>query len=446
MSSEIKIITAMGNETLNQELKKYVKYEVCDEDLYYQDAVIDTLNMGKYDILVISALLQGEFEFGEFIEKVKRQNEMMRVIVITDELNDFLKRKLNDLDIVDIFFDDTVSLSDIIDSIDREEPLLKKTIKQKKFDLRNVSDNAINNYANYSRDKKENITSMPVIINEVVQKQEVIVISGTNGSGKSTVTVNFAKNLRKKTPSRILIIDLDTLNGNIDEIFDIHKVPQNVEIILDDNKKCGLNYAAELISKNRFDTNILDELVINESGIDILTGNTSLHYCQNVLSEEHYNRILECAKEKYDFIIIDTSSNIFLDSTKWALQQATRVFFVTENNYISMKKSDQFLNVLTENWKIWKNKIEIIINKERASGIELEVVEGILSDYRVIGRIKIEEESEETHYIKMLETINYIPKQSIISKWLAKARMESFSTKPFSSFKEKRNEAMKNAN
>lgn len=442
------IITAMGNETLNCELKKYEKYDLNDNDLYYQEAVIDELNESNYnyDVLIVSALLQGQFEFGEFIEKIRRINKIIRIIVVTDELTESIKRKLNDLDIIDIFMDDKVTLSDLIDSIDREEPLLKKYTKMKKLEESKVSENQNNQYEESLFENKAGYNDRTIVVNEIVQKQEIIVITGINGAGKSTVAANFSKILRERTTSKILLIDLDTLNGNLDEILDIHKIPQNVEMLLDNNKKCGLNYAVELISKNRFDVNVFDEIVINSDGIDVLTGNTSLHYCQNVLNEEHYNKILECAKEKYDFIVIDTSSNIFLDSTKWALQQGTKVFFVTENNFVSMKKTSQLINIFTENWKIWKNKIGIIINKERISGIDVEVVEKILAEYKVVGRIKNDNENEEQQYVNILETINYIPKQNMISKLFTKKYADSFPIKRFSDIKMKRNEVMRNVN
>ena len=210
----------------------------------------------------------------------------------------------------------------------------------------------------------------------------------------------------------------------MDEILEINKIPQNVKIAIDENKKCGLNYAAELINKNRFDANVFEELVINIGNVDVLTGNTSLHYCQNVLNEKHYNAILECAKEKYDFVIIDTSSNIFLDSTKWALKQANRIMFIVENNYISMKKATQLINVVTSLWGVWKEKIEIIVNKESVRGIESEVVKKILEGYELIGRIKYGEENVEVSYLKILETINYIPKVSILTRLFANKHQE----------------------
>ena len=410
-----RILTAMGNENLNRELMKFVKYDLNEKDLFYQEAVTDILAEEKYDVFIVSSLLQGQLEFCEFIEKVRKIDSLMRIIIVSDEIEDVFKRKMSEFNIVDLFVDSNVSIKDIVDAIDREEPLKNRYMVDKRVLSSKVEE--VKREYNDIALKKEKMNS--VILEEVTQKQEVIVVNGINGAGKSTVAANISRILAKKTSSKILLIDLDTLNGNLDEILDIHKVPQNVDLLIDNDKKCGLNYAVELISKNRFDVNVFDELVIKSGDVDILTGNTSLYYCQNVLSEFYYNTILNCAKEKYDFIVIDSSSNVFLDSTKWALQQANRVFFVTENNYVSMKKAMQLIEVYTNNWRIWKDKIEIIVNKFRSTGIEIEVIKKIFDDYKVIGKIKNEEEVDEIAYSKILETIRYLPKTRIINKILS---------------------------
>ena len=406
-----KILTAMGNDTLNRELMKYSKYDLITEDLFYQEAVLDVIKEEKCDVLLVSSLLQGQLEFYDFITKVQKIDCIMRIIVIADVIDGFFKRKMNDLGIVDIYLDSNVSFEEVVDSIDREEPISRRIAQVNKVELVKVSEKEKQKY-----NLKNEVENTSIVVEEVTQKQEIIVITGINGSGKTTIAANFAKVLAKKTTSKILLIDLDTFSGNLDEILDISKIPTNVEMMLDNDKKCGLNYAVELISKNRFDSNVFDELVIHTNGIDVLTGNTSLYYCQNILNENHYKIILETAKEKYDFIIIDTSSNIFLDSVKWSLQQASKVFFVTENNYISMKKTNQLIEIFTNNWKIWKNKIEIVVNKERISGIDLEVIKKIFNNYKIIGCIKNGEEDEENSYIKILETIKYIPKINLINK------------------------------
>ena len=82
-----------------------------------------------------------------------------------------------------------------------------------------------------------------------------------------------------------------------------------------------------------------------------------------------------------------------------------------------MKKSNQLLDIYTNTWGIWKEKIEVIINKESPNGIECEIVKRILKNYRIIGRIKNAEEQLEISYSKILESINFIPKVSFFSKF-----------------------------
>lgn len=394
-----KILTALGNPTVNNELKKYEKYDVIGDDLQYQEAVFDVLAYEDADVIIISGLLQGQFEFDEFVLEVKKKNIGARLIVIVDEIDDETKNILMAKGIFDIFYDDKITMQDILDSIDREEPISRARI------LSEISSEYV------VTDKEEQLENKKYVI----QKQEIIVVSGTNGSGKSTVAANLAKNLSKKTTSKILLIDMDTLNGNIDELLNINKVPENVEILLDEDKKCGINYIADLISKNRFDTNVLEDLVISTGKFDVVTGNTSLHSCQNILNEECYKRLIESAKEIYDFIIIDTSSNIFLDSTKWAIQIANRVLFVVEDSYICLKKATQMLYVFEELWAVWKGKIQLIINKKTRNNLEKETIENIL-DLSLVGQIPQNSQDDDNKYEEILRTINYIPKLTVMEK------------------------------
>lgn len=421
-----KIITAMGNSVLNNELTKYADYDVICDDLVCQEEVIQNIKGQQLDTLIISGLLQGQWNLEEFVEKIKKINSRTRIVVVTDEIDKSLRKILEENGVLDVFIDSTVEISDIIDAINREDPIKKKyemaCEPEENYEVQEVK-NAIEKLS--KKQKNTKIAKTPkvaremqtLIVEKAVQKQEVITFSGTSGSGKSTIAINFARILSQKSGSKILVIDLDTLNGNLDEIAGINKISENIELAIDEDKKSGINYASELIMKNRFDANVLNELLIDANGIDVLTGNTSLHYCQNVLSEECYEKILTSAKEKYDFIILDTSSNIFLDSTRWALQSANRVLFVTEGNFISMKKAKQFLDVVINIWGILKDKFEIIINKKQNNNLEVDVVSQILNDMKVVGEIKLNEESNTISYENILANINYIPKKSLMEKF-----------------------------
>lgn len=420
-----KIVTAMGNDILNNELKKYSKYDLISNDLFCQDMLVTCLSKCEVDTIIISGLLQGQWDLEEFVLKIRKENSSARIIIVIDEIDNALRKVLEKSNVLDIFLDSSVEVQDIVDAIDREDPIIKKyEMVSEDIEKYNVTDNVIELQKSNPKkvsdfEKKEKAEKdVPVVLEKMVQKQEVIAISGIPGAGKSTFAVNFCKVLSEKSASKILLIDLDTLNGNIDEILQIDKVPKNIEICLDADKKSGINYVSELIMKNRFNSNVFDELVVNVGGFDVLTGNTSLHYCQNVLNSDCYNELLRCAKEKYDFIIIDTSSNMFLDSTKWALSMATRILFITESNFLSLKKMNQFINIITKTWGVWKQKIEIIVNKKSKTSIEDEVIVEAMDGMKIVGEIKFNEESNANSYGNILMNINYVPKKNIIEKLL----------------------------
>lgn len=421
-----RLVTAMGNDILNNELKKYSKYDLVSNDLFCQDMLITCISKCEVDTIIISGLLQGQWDLEEFVSKIRKENSFARVIIVIDEIDATLRKVLEKSNVFDIFLDSNVEVQDIIEAIDREDPIVKKyaMVNEDVEKYTVIDKNLQENQSCISKkleklEKKEKLSKdVPIVLEKMVQKQEVITISGIPGAGKSTFATNFCKVLSEKSASKILLIDLDTLNGNIDEILKVEKVPKNIEICVDPDKKSGINYVSELIMKNRFNANVFDELVINSYGYDILTGNTSLHYCQNVLNDKCYDELLKCAKEKYDFIVIDTSSNVFLDSTKWALANATRILFITESNFLSLKKMSQFISIMTKTWGIWKQKIELVVNKKSKNCIENEVISEALDGMKIVGEIKFNEENNSVSYENILANINYVPKKKIIEKLL----------------------------
>ena len=77
-----RIITALGNPVLNNELKRYEKYDVVCDDLQYQEAVFDVLENEEVDTIILSGLLQGQSEFLEFALQVKKKNISSRIIMV----------------------------------------------------------------------------------------------------------------------------------------------------------------------------------------------------------------------------------------------------------------------------------------------------------------------------------------------------------------------------
>ena len=81
-----RVLTALGNSTLNNELKKYSKYDIVADDLFYQEALLDLLKKETVDAIVISALLQGQDSVVDFLKEVKKLSITSRIILIVDTI------------------------------------------------------------------------------------------------------------------------------------------------------------------------------------------------------------------------------------------------------------------------------------------------------------------------------------------------------------------------
>ena len=83
-----KIITAIGNNKLSEELKKKEIFEIVTRDIPYKEGVIEVLSENKnIDTLIVSEILDGEISFKEMIEQILRINEKIEIIVFVEEKN-----------------------------------------------------------------------------------------------------------------------------------------------------------------------------------------------------------------------------------------------------------------------------------------------------------------------------------------------------------------------
>ena len=189
-----KVITAMGNDVLNIELKKYAKYDVLYEDLICQDYVINKLPNSNAEVLIISGLLQGRWNLEEFIQKIRKDNNKIRIIIVIDEIDVTTRRILNDMNVLDIFLDSSVEVRDIIEAIDREETIKKKyeMLCEVQEEYKLDENKKINE--NISKENFEVNNESNIIIEKAVQKQEIITIAGIPGSRKIYYCNEFLQN------------------------------------------------------------------------------------------------------------------------------------------------------------------------------------------------------------------------------------------------------------
>lgn len=342
-----KVITAIGNENINNELRNTNQYNVIYSDIPYQEAVVDILKEQSIDEAIIYEELIGEMNPYDFIYKLKEVNDKTNIVLIINKNSEELKRKFWNIGIYNLIQVDDISIEKLCNILNEDN---KYVLPNSVVYVPNNSNK--NNIVNYD--------------------SKVTAIYGNNNAGKTTIAINIAVELARNTTKKVLLLDFDTLYANTDIYLNIPKINRNTDVYLDDDKKCVLNVFVELIQKDMLNIETFKKNAIEYSkqkGLFVMTGNTSMFVCQNVLKIDYYNQILDIAKKIYDYIVIDTSSNIFIDSTKWVIENADKVYYVVEPNIKNVLESTKNIELFENKWNIDNSKIDIIVNKKEKYSI-----------------------------------------------------------------------------
>ena len=204
-------------------------------------------------------------------------------------------------------------------------------------------------------------------ISNIEENCKTVVVTGSFGAGKSMVSSVLA-NVIGLQNKKVLLIDFDIFNSSINTIFGINKYPRNY-------KKLNFESLITKISNN----------------LDVICPTDTFFSENSIIRNDEINKIFKILKEKYEFIVIDTSSNMHYKFVKTILSKGDKIIFLVEPNLSEIKKSNNLLEIFLEDFNIDVDKIKIVFNKVNKYQIAEVVLEELFSDFEIIGKINYDE-------------------------------------------------------
>ena len=371
----MKILTALQDPKTNEILKEKTKHNIIETDIQYQEGILETLEKNnKIDLIIISQLLPGNIGFKDLINKIKIINNNIEIIAILENKNNELKDFLKQKNINSIFYNNKITIDELINvieekdknkkemEINKEIKLLKEIILEnnKKIE-QNKKEKKINKILSILKEEKikiiknSKINNIKKFKNKINKTQnKIISVVGIPGVGKSIFISLFSKNIKHK---KILIIDFDIYNKSLDLIFGYNtKVQQEKAII-------KINNNIDLLSKI--------EIFFKESYIE----------------KNKIKNILDSFSKKYDLIIIDNTSEYSCEHTKEILKNSDSIIFLSGANLIELNKTKKLLEKYINKWKIEKERINVVFNKININSINNKILNNLFSDFNILGKI-----------------------------------------------------------
>ncbi|GEA61701.1 AAA family ATPase [Vibrio comitans] len=195
-----------------------------------------------------------------------------------------------------------------------------------------------------------------------------VFVNSKGGSGASTVSLNTAIELAKNKKNNVLYLDLDVQFGAIQDYLDL-KPQYGLHDIID-----GANELDE-ISLQTLATE-------HSSGLSFLNFH-QMHPIENELKARGLHTVVPSLREYYTHIVADLSRGIEANYSS-IISQATKVFFIAQQSYVSIKNTNDMLNVVELEFGLSREQLEVVVNRyDKKQHLKITDIEEALGQFRV---------------------------------------------------------------
>ena len=282
---KIKVLTAIGNENLNNILKEQDEFEILENDIFYKEGILEFLEKNNdVDILILYENLAGEINIINLINKIKIINNEINIFFILENKNDELEKILKKENIKNIFYINEINVNDFIDKIKNE----KINNNEKLIEEINLLKNIINK-------KDEELIKYK---NSNFENKKLVVLIGEENVGKTTILNNLKSIYWRKD-----IFEFKEMNMN--DYLEIKNETYKIIFVLE-RKIDKIKFSKKIINKLIFKNKISPEkinIIFNKIDNYSINKNISKSILKNI------NIIGNIKLNKYPDYLINEKNN-----------------------------------------------------------------------------------------------------------------------------------------
>lgn len=283
---KIKVLTAIGNENLNNILKNQNEFEILENDIFYKEGILEFLEKSNnVDILILYEKLSGEINIINLINKIKIINNEINIFFILENKNEEFEKLLKKVNIKNIFYINEININDFIEKIKNT----KINNNEKLIEEINLLKNIINK-------KDEELIKYK---NNNVENKKNIILIGEKNVGKTTILNNFENIIENKNKYESNELNLEDYLKIKDDVFKIIFILERRIDKIKLNKKI-IN---ELIIKNKINPEKIN-IIFNKINNYSINKNISKNLLKNIniignIKLNSYNNYLINEKNNY---------------------------------------------------------------------------------------------------------------------------------------------------
>jgi len=179
----------------------------------------------------------------------------------------------------------------------------------------------------------------------------LVFLSAKGGSGVTTLACNFAVSLAQDSGQKTLLIDMNLPLG-------------------DAAINLGINSQHSVVSalqhSNRLDSNFLSGLLeAHSSGLSVLAAPSQL--APTHVSDEAIDKLLEVARQEFDYVVVDAGSKLDLQSTH-LFDASASLYLVTQVGIAELRNSNRLISRLST---AGCPKFQIVLNRYDPRNLEI---------------------------------------------------------------------------